>query len=178
MRIVGKISSDGWPRAFKITLFLLFFVISIVVIIVGPSIWKLLKPYPKPRPINPDELSFSLSPSEIHSSLAGDRHLKILFAKKKGVKSASGQFFWRSNNGIGTTVSVNTETNLVYGQNLNQERIYEYHQIGRLGEPSSKIQIDFLSGSTFTYTPETFNFGDVIEIQIPIETKILFTQPL
>lgn len=161
-------------KYFKIAVLIILVIFIVIAILIGPTIWKLLSPSSKPKPISQDKINFSISSWEI----AWLPKFHKVFAKKQGVKNASGQFFWESKNGHGITVAYDGNISTVYGQYLNGDQAYEYHEIGNLVKNGSKIQLNFLPGSSFTYTPRNFDFGDVVSVTIPIETKATFTKPL
>jgi hypothetical protein len=101
--------------------------------------------------------------------------LHVVFADKREVNDPSGQFYWTSQNADGIYVMVNPKAGRVYGQRTvttPQGPEYEYHEIGTY----EGGVIHFVKGRSFTYTPATFDFPDVVEVRIPTDTKPAFTK--
>src|SRR3989338_2586108 len=151
---------------------IILFSVIFLALVAGVTILLLFNPIPDSSTIPQGRIQFSMSPWDIPQSR---RQLQLVFAARKGGESL--EFYWKGKNGDGIRVVEDNQTGKLYGQHL-KEGIYEYHEIGSFSLEKGVIHANFLPGSTFIYSSGGFDYGDVITVQVPIETEIAFTEPL
>ena len=120
------------------------------------------------QPINQEQIRF-----QVDRSPYGFPNLNVLRASKMSVKKSSGQFYWGSKNGSGIWVMVDLKQGIIYGQQTLSADNYAFHRIGTI---DSSGDYQFLPGALFTYTSESFELPDVVSVELPIETEIIFTK--